>query len=366
MKALLEIRDLRVELPVQRAMQPVIQDVTLTVDEGEAVGLVGESGAGKSMTSRAVIRLLPPQAAVTGEIVFDGVSVMALGRDALRRYRAADVAMIFQDPRTHVNPVRRIGDFLTEALVTNGAADRAEAARRVVGLLQDVGIEDASRRLRQYPHELSGGLLQRVMIASALAVEPRLMLADEPTTSLDVTTQAEVMAILDDQRRQRQLAMVFVTHDLELAAAVCDRIAVMYAGFLVEDRPAASLHEMARHPYTAGLLASRPSATQRARRLWAIPGRPLSSYEVMWGCPFASRCPFVVDRCRDEQQVIRDVDGGRVRCWRAEELSGRLAEGYRRETEEGEASGARDISEAFDRTETGGVAPADEEKEPDE
>jgi peptide/nickel transport system ATP-binding protein len=333
MAALLEIRDLRVELPIQRVRQPVIQDVSLSVTAGEAVGLVGESGAGKSMTSRAVIRLLPPGAVVTGSILFDGVSVMGMGRDALRRYRAADVAMIFQDPRTHVNPVRRIGDFLTEGLVTNGSTARAEAARRVVGLLRDVGIEDAPRRLRQYPHELSGGLLQRVMIASALAIEPRLLLADEPTTSLDVTTQAEVMAILDGQRRARNLAMLFVTHDLELAAAVCDRIAVMYAGFLVEDRPAATLHEAVRHPYSAGLLASRPSATQRATRLWAIPGRPLSSYEIEWGCPFASRCPFVVDRCRDEQQVLREVDGGLVRCWRAEELRGRLAEGYRRESE---------------------------------
>ncbi len=333
MNALLEIRGLRIELPIQRVMRPVIQDVTLSVAEGEAVGLVGESGAGKSMTSRAVVRLLPPGARVSGELLFDGSPVMAKGRDALRRYRAADVAMIFQDPRSHVNPVRRIGDFLTEALVTNGACGRDEATDRVVGLLQEVGIEDATRRLRQYPHELSGGLLQRVMIAAALAVEPRLLLADEPTTSLDVTTQSEVMAILDDERRRRDLTMLFVTHDLELAAAVCDRIAVMYAGFLVEDRPAATLHELARHPYTAGLLASRPSPTERATRLWAIPGRPLSAYEVEAGCPFASRCPFVLDRCRAEPQVLREVDGGQVRCWRAEELRGRLAEGYRREVD---------------------------------
>jgi len=276
-----------------------------------------------------VIRLLPRQARVTGEVLFDGSSVLEKSRDALRRYRTTDVAMIFQDPRTHVNPVRRIGDFLTEALVTNDICSREAATERVVGLLRDVGIEDATRRLRQYPHELSGGLLQRVMIAAALAIEPRLLLADEPTTSLDVTTQAEVMGILDEQRHQRRLAMVFVTHDLELAIAVCDRVAVMYAGYLVEDRPAEGLHEMVRHPYTAGLLASRPSASERADRLWAIPGRPLSSYEVAWGCPFASRCPFVVDRCRDEQQEMRPVDGGWVRCWRAEELRGRLAEGYR-------------------------------------
>ncbi|HMK91583.1 MAG TPA: ABC transporter ATP-binding protein [Thermoleophilia bacterium] len=360
---LLEIQELRIELPVQGRPQPVIQDVSLAVREGEAVGLVGESGAGKSMTSRAVIRLLPPGAVTSGQILFDSIDVLGLGRDALRRYRAADVAMIFQDPRTHVNPVRRIGDFLTEALVTNGVCGRDEAAERVVELLQDVGIDDAPRRLRQYPHELSGGLLQRVMIAAALAVEPRLLLADEPTTSLDVTTQAEVMAILDDQRRSRRLTMLFVTHDLELAVAVCDRIAVMYAGFLVEDRSAAALHETARHPYTAGLLASRPSPTTRAPRLWAIPGRPLSAYEVRWGCPFASRCPFVVDRCRDETQVMRAVDGGLVRCWRAEELRGRLAEGYEREL--GELGARAELAdEPFAETQPGAESQPEVETRP--
>jgi peptide/nickel transport system ATP-binding protein len=330
---LLEIRDLRIDLPMQDELKPVIQEVSLGVAQGEAVGLVGESGAGKSMTSRAVICLLPPGAQVTGAILFDGHDVPAMNRETLRRYRAGDVAMIFQDPRAHVNPVRRIGDFLTEALVTNAGVAPADAEGRVTGLLRDVGIDDAGRRLRQYPHELSGGLLQRVMIASALAIAPRLLLADEPTTSLDVTTQSEVMAILDEQRRQRDLAMIFVTHDLELAAAVCDRIAVMYAGYIVEDRAATAMHESARHPYTAGLLASRPSPTTRSKRLWAIPGRPLSAYEVTDGCPFTTRCPFVVQHCRDERQVLREVDGGLVRCHRAEELRGRLAEGYEREVE---------------------------------
>jgi oligopeptide/dipeptide ABC transporter ATP-binding protein len=328
MTVLLQLTNVHVELPVQGTMRPVLHDVSLTLDSGEAVGLVGESGAGKSMTARATIRLLPPGAVVGGEILFDGASVAEMRREALRRYRATDVAMIFQDPRTHINPVRRIGDFLTEALLTNTDTTPQEAERRVIALLEDVGIDDAARRLRQYPHELSGGLLQRVMIASTLAIEPRLILADEPTTSLDVTTQAEVMAILDEQRRQRGMAMLFVTHDLELAAAVCDRTAVIYAGFLVEDRPASTLHDHCLHPYTAGLLASRPSPTDRATRLWAIPGRPLSAFEVERGCPFASRCPFVVEKCRAEEQLMREVDGGRVRCHRAEELRGKLTEGY--------------------------------------
>jgi len=322
---LLQIDDLHVELPVGIELRPVIHEATVSLAVGEALGLVGESGAGKSMTARAIMRILPEGASVRGAIRFAGADVLAFDKEALRRFRASDIAMIFQDPTTHINPVRKIGDFLTEALVTNDGADPAEAARVVTGFLRDVGIGDAERRLEQYPHELSGGLLQRVMIAAALAIEPRLLLADEPTTALDVTTQAEVMAILDEQRRQRGLSLIFVTHDLELAAAVCDRIAVMYAGFLVEDHAAATLHEGVLHPYTAGLLASRPSPTERARRLTAIPGRPLSAFEVEQGCPFASRCAYVEDRCREELPAMRELGGGRVRCHRAEELRGTLA-----------------------------------------
>jgi oligopeptide/dipeptide ABC transporter ATP-binding protein len=323
-KALLAIEALHVELPLGHSMGTVIHETTLSIGQGEAVGLVGESGAGKSMTIRAIMRLLPDGSTATGRILFDGADVLGFDRKTMRSFLASDVAMIFQDPSTHINPVRTIGDFLTEALVTNGGVAKSEARRRVVGILHDVGIADAERRLAQHPHQLSGGLQQRVMIAAALAIEPRLLLADEPTTSLDVTTQAEVMAILDEQRRQRGLGMIFVTHDLELAAAVCDRIAVMYAGFLVEERSAATLHEEARHPYTAGLMASRPSPDRRAGRLTVVPGRPLSAFEVGKGCPFESRCAYVEERCREERPELRDVEGGRVRCHRADELQGRL------------------------------------------
>jgi peptide/nickel transport system ATP-binding protein len=325
---LLDISDLHVELRVGAALRPVIHETTLSVGEGEALGLVGESGAGKSMTIRSIMRLLPPGATVSGKILFGDADLVRLDRKKMRSFLAADVAMIFQDPSTHINPVRTVGDFLTEALVTNNGVAKAEARRRVVGILQEVGIPDAVRRLSQYPHQLSGGLQQRVMIAAALAIKPRLLLADEPTTSLDVTTQAEVMAILDEQRRQGGLSMIFVTHDLELASAVCDRIAVMYAGFLVEERRAATLHEEARHPYTAGLLAARPSPAQRAARLCVVPGRPLSAFEVGEGCPFLSRCTFAYERCRVERPQVREVDRGKVRCHRAEELRGQLSCAY--------------------------------------
>ena len=215
------------------------------------------------MTARAIDRLLPRGAEVDGSIRFDGRDVGALAGAELRRYRS-QVAMIFQDPRAHINPVRRIGDFMTEALRTNLGVPAAEARRRAVDMLGQVGIEDGERRLRQYPHQLSGGMLQRVMIAAALLTEPRLLLADEPTTALDVTTQAEVMAILDDLRREFGLAMLFITHDLELAAAICDRTAVMYAGQIVEIRSSALLHDDPLHPYTAALAAARPDIAQTA------------------------------------------------------------------------------------------------------
>jgi oligopeptide/dipeptide ABC transporter ATP-binding protein len=332
--SILSIDQLTIDLPTRSGLRRVIHHVDLEVAEGEAVGLVGESGAGKSMTARAAIRLLPDGAVSGGDILFNGASVLNMRARELRDFRMNSVAMIFQDPRAAINPVRRIGDFLVEALVERGDSE-STATAVVTALLEDVGIADAKRRLHQYPHELSGGLLQRVMIASALAIEPKLLLADEPTTALDVTTQSDVMVILDAQRRERGLAMIFVTHDLELASAVCDRIAVMYAGLLVEDSPAEGLHHSALHPYTAALLASRPSVTDRAPRLVAIPGRPLSAFEVGEGCAFAARCAFAQDRCRVERPVLRKVGAGRVACHRTEELQGQLDADQMRENVRG-------------------------------
>jgi len=224
-----------------------------------------------------------------------------------------------------VNPVRRIGDYMTEALRTNLGVPAAEASHRASDMLSQVGIDGGQRRLRQYPHELSGGMLQRVMIAAALLTEPRLLLADEPTTALDVTTQAEVMAILDELRHEFGLAMVFITHDLELAAAICDRTAVMYAGQIVEIRESAQLHDDPLHPYTAALAAARPDITRTAGRLRAIAGRPLSAFEAPPDqCAFAPRCGYAVDACREGLPEITELDGGLSRCVRARELRGKL------------------------------------------
>jgi oligopeptide/dipeptide ABC transporter ATP-binding protein len=325
-EALLTVRDLHLDLPIDGQLKRVLHDVSLDILPGEAVGLVGESGSGKSLTARSIARLLPRGAVLDGEIRFDGTSVTDLRGAALRRHRARSVSMIFQDPRAHTNPVRSIGDFLTEALIKELGVPGAEARRRAVRTLGEVGIADGERRLHQYPHELSGGMLQRVMIASALLAEPRLILADEPTTALDVTTQSEVIAILDELRRERGLALLFITHDLELAAAVCDRSAVMYAGSIVELQTSDCLNTDPLHPYSAALMAARPSVEVTTRRLVAISGRPLSAFEAPSGCAFAGRCPHREQRCVDSAQTLRPFSAGLVRCCRAEELRGHLVD----------------------------------------
>ena len=320
--SLLEIKSLHVDIPIRRRLRSVIHDASFAIDRGESLGLVGESGSGKSMTARTIMRLLMRGSVARGSVTYDGEDVLAMSPTRLRRYRGAEVSMIYQDPRVSINPVRTVGDFLLEAPIAHGEP-RQEAHERAVDLLGQVGITDGGRRMRQYPHQLSGGLLQRVMIASALLTSPELLLADEPTTALDVTTQEEVMAILDEQRQGRQLAMLFITHDLDLAAAVTDRMAVMYAGMVVEVGSSATIHTEAKHPYTVGLLGSRPVIGERSR-IHTIPGRPVSAFEAGPGCVFAARCPFRIDRCVAERPALRPVGGREVACHRAEELQGRI------------------------------------------
>lgn len=262
---LLEVDDLRASLVTKYRRLDLLNGVSFTLDRGEAIGLVGESGSGKSLTTRAIMRMLAKGFRTEGDIRFGGESVLGMNRERLRRFRGTDVGIIFQDPRAHVNPVHTVGDFLTEALVRERGVSREDAERRAVQLLDEVGVRHAERRLKQYPHELSGGLLQRVMIASVLLAEPQLILADEPTTALDVTAQSDVMAIIEEQRRARGLSLLFITHDLELANACCDRLAVMYAGEIVEQ--GAHVYDAPTHPYTKELMGSRPSIDERLDRL---------------------------------------------------------------------------------------------------
>ncbi|MFJ8739388.1 ABC transporter ATP-binding protein [Embleya sp. NPDC127516] len=311
---LLEIRDLTVELPGTGARRPVLDGVDLRVRRGEVVGLVGESGSGKSTTAKAVLRMLPRDAHVHGRVDVAGRDALTLDTGELRELRAHRVAMVHQDPRSSLNPVRRIGDFLTERLIHTLDRPKAQAYAEALRLLEAVGIVRPAERLRQFPHELSGGMLQRVVIAAALAGDPELLLADEATSALDVTTQAEILAILREHRTGRGLGLLFITHDLHLAAAYCDRVYVMYAGRVVEERTAASLFEDPRHPYTAGLLACTPELGD-PRPIRPIPGRPPSLDDAFPGCPFVARCPVAETACETWRPVARELpDGGRVTC----------------------------------------------------
>jgi peptide/nickel transport system ATP-binding protein len=322
---LLDVQDLSVRMP-QVARRPLLDEVSLYVDRGEAVGLVGESGSGKSVTARAILGLVPPKAQTDGHVLVDGVDVLSAGREVVRSLRTTKAAMVFQDPRAGINPLRRIGDFLTESARLCRGMSQGAATARALELLVAVGLPDPARHLRQHPHELSGGMLQRVMIASALMNEPELLLCDEPTTALDVTTQAEIVAILGRLQREQHMGMLFITHDLDLAAALCDRVYVMYAGRVVEQAGAKELFAAPAHPYTAGLLASTPGVGHDHDRLVPVAGAPLSLLEAPPGCAFASRCDFAEDRCREAVPELVETGGRAVRCVRSGELVAALAE----------------------------------------
>jgi oligopeptide transport system ATP-binding protein len=269
---LLDVRELRLSIGEGDAARPLLRNVSLTVAPGESVGIVGESGSGKTLTVRSVIGMLPPGATVEGDVVYDGRSVPAMSGSELTRLRRDEIGMVFQDPHASVNPVHRIGDFLTETYRRQSRRERAAAGQRARELLRRVQFKDPDRVLESFPHQLSGGMLQRVMIAAAVLREPRLLLADEPTTALDVTTQAEVLGLLDEIRRERGAAMVFITHDIEVVAAICDRVVVMYGGVVVEELTPAQLHAgQITEPYTEALLACRPDLSRRRDRLPDVP-----------------------------------------------------------------------------------------------
>jgi oligopeptide/dipeptide ABC transporter ATP-binding protein len=299
---------------------PLLDGVTVRVGRGETVGLVGESGSGKSLTARAALGMFPRGAHATGSVAVGGVDVLAAGRAGLRDLRRTRASMIFQDPRAAINPVRRIGDYLTEGLRARGVPART-AAGQARDLLEQVGIRDPDGALRSRPHEFSGGMLQRVVIAAALSTEPELLLADEPTTALDVTTQAEVIGLLKRMQRTRGTGMLFVTHDLDLAAAICDRVYVMYAGRIVEEAAGSALFTAPAHPYTKALLEAGPSVHGDRTEIKAIRGRPRSLAEAPSGCAFRDRCPLAGDDCADPVPAARPHGTSTVACVRPEEVA---------------------------------------------
>jgi len=297
---LLTIDGLRVEFDTRHGRVVGVSNAGLTVKPGEIVGLVGETGSGKTLMCRSVMRLIPRPGRITaGRVEFEGRDVLALSPRELRDFRAHDVGMIYQDPFSSLNPVFRVGNQLTETLRVNLGLRKSEAHGRALELLRDVGIPDPERRALSYPHEFSGGMRQRVMIALATAAEPRLLLADEPTTALDVTTQAQILDLLTRLNKERQMAMLLVSHDFGVIAQVCDRVAVMYGGYIVETAPVGAVYAGAEHPYTRGLLESIPriESAGRATRLPTIRGAPPDPTESLHGCVYKPRCPHALPSC---------------------------------------------------------------------
>lgn len=321
MSALLEVHDLDVEIPLPDGTLYAVRAVSLTASAGESVGLVGESGSGKSLTLRAVMDLLPVPARISGgSIVVDGVEVTGMSPIRRREYLSSVMSMIFQDSLTALNPTMRIGDQVAEVPLRRLGMSRSAARARAVDLLTQVGIKDPERRYRAYPHELSGGMRQRVCIAIALSAEPGLILADEPTTALDVTIQAQVLDVLDELRRERGVGLVLVTHDLAVVSGTCEQLNVMYGGRIVEKGLTSELLHSPRHPYTAALLRSVPDPDQPVHRLLSIDGQPPDLMQPITGCSFAPRCPAVVGRCTTELPPLKSVYHGRASaCWRAHE-----------------------------------------------
>jgi oligopeptide/dipeptide ABC transporter ATP-binding protein len=333
--SLLDVRRLTIEFPAKAALRaagrpgvavssnsvPVVRDLSFSIAPGEVLGLVGESGSGKSITSLAIMRLLPPQARVSGEIVFseNGVTprnLPNLADDAMRQWRGSRIAMIFQEPMTALNPVMRVGEQIAEAVLAHNSMSKREAWQRAVEAMNDVAIPEAERRARDYPHQLSGGMRQRVMIAMAIANRPQLLIADEPTTALDVTIQAQILELLAQLRAKFGLAMLFISHDLAVVSQVADRVAVMYAGNLVELGAKHDIFRSAAHPYTRGLLQAVPDLkTDRARPLLTIDGTVPAPQAMPPGCTFEPRCELRVTECARSLPPLVEVTAGHwARC----------------------------------------------------
>jgi oligopeptide/dipeptide ABC transporter ATP-binding protein len=318
LKETLDVDDLTVRFVGDE--RPVVRGVTFTIAPGEAFGLVGESGSGKSLTCRAILRLLPRGATATGRITYGSRSLFALSADAMQALRGSSIAMVFQDPLTALNPVLRVGDAIAQVIQSHGRLSLRAARPRAIEMMGRVGIPDAGRRATAYPHEFSGGMRQRIHIAMALAARPTLLLADEPTTALDVIVQAEILRLLDKLRREEGMSLLLVSHDFRVVAGLCDRVGVMYAGELVEVGQTRVVLRRPEHPYTVGLMNSLPEAVV-GDRLRAVPGVPPDPAHLPRGCAFAPRCELARDTCTAGPIAMEEASSGHsARCIRRDQL----------------------------------------------
>ncbi|CAN7407105.1 ABC transporter ATP-binding protein [Pseudorhodoferax sp. LjRoot39] len=314
--SLLEVQNLVVEFPSRRGTLRALDDISFSIAPGEILGVVGESGAGKSLTGASIIGLLePPGRIASGQILLEGQRIDNLDHEAMRRIRGRRIGAIFQDPLTSLNPLYSVGRQLTETIQAHLPVSNAEARQRAIGLLQDTGIPAAEQRIDHYPHQFSGGMRQRVVIALALAAEPKLIVADEPTTALDVSIQAQIIQLLKRVCQQHGAAVMLITHDMGVIAETCDRVAVMYAGRIAEIGPVHAVINHPAHPYSDGLMAAIPDITVDREMLNQIDGAMPRLNAIPTGCAFNPRCPKVFDRCKVERPELMDAGASRAACW---------------------------------------------------
>lgn len=330
-KHLIEVNSLRTHFNTERGQVTAIDDVSFYIDEGEILGIVGESGCGKSVTAQSIMRLLDEKvtARYEGEIKLKGTNLFSLNKNQMDKIRGNDIAMIFQDPLSSLNPVYTVGNQIMEAILLHQKVSKKEAEKLAIDMLRLVGIPAPEKRIKEFPHELSGGMQQRVMIAIALSCQPKLLIADEPTTALDVTIQAQILDLIKELNKELGMGVMFITHDLGVVAELCQRVAVMYLGQIVEEADVVDLFKQPLHPYTKGLIASIPQMDgDRSQKLHVIEGSVPSLENVPSGCRFAGRCQFATDLCLEKAPELEDKGNGRkVRCWHADKIAQEEEEG---------------------------------------
>jgi oligopeptide transport system ATP-binding protein len=329
MEPLLKIKDLRTRFHTEDGIVKAVNGISYSMDVGDILGVVGESGCGKSVHALSIMRLIqiPPGEIESGEVWFDGRDLLKLSNAEIRQVRGRDIAMVFQDPMTSLNPVYTVGFQIVEAIQLHKGMEKNKALDRAAELLDLVGIPEARQRLDNYPHQFSGGMRQRAMIAMALSCEPKLLIADEPTTALDVTIQAQIVDLVVRLQQEMGMAVMWITHDLGVVAEIAHKINVMYAGYIVERGDVQEIYKRTRHPYTMGLLGSLPRLDEApGTQLVSIPGLPPDLLSLPQGCPFAARCIYKIDRCMEELPPLEKADGvdHTVACWRWEEIAGRI------------------------------------------